>query len=168
MKEVRPTTGKTLNALFNILGPLSGKSFLDLFSGTGRVAAKALERGAEIVTVELLRGRAAQIRRDLGETGHLPLCMDVRRALHWLEKRDMRFDIVFADPPYGMKWMEELPRLLEQHRSILKEGGMVIIERSRAEALELGDSAWRLCDERKYGLSVLDFLKMKENSDVQA
>ena len=31
MKEMRPTTGKVVLALFNILGPLKGKSFLDLF-----------------------------------------------------------------------------------------------------------------------------------------
>jgi 16S rRNA (guanine966-N2)-methyltransferase len=168
VKEVRPTTGKTLNALFNILGPLNGQSFLDLFSGTGRVAAEARKCGAEIVTVELLRDRAAQIRRDLGTQRHLPLCMDVRRALNWLEKRGMRFDVVFADPPYDMKWMGELPRLLGQHRGILKEGGVVIVERSRAEALYLDNSVWQLCDERKYGISVLDFLKLKEDSDVQA
>ena len=46
MKEVRPTAGKTLGALFSILGPLSGMSFLDLFSGTGRVAKEARARGA--------------------------------------------------------------------------------------------------------------------------
>ena len=51
MKEVRPTAGKTLGALFSILGPLSGMSFLDLFSGTGRVAKEARARGASIVGI---------------------------------------------------------------------------------------------------------------------
>ena len=99
MKEVRPTTGKTLGALFSILGPLHGMSFLDLFSGTGRVAAEARKRGASIVTVELVRERASAIRRTLGDTSHIQLCMDVRRALNWCEKRNMSFDVIFADPP---------------------------------------------------------------------
>ena len=38
MKKARPTSGLVLQALFNILGPGAGRSFLDLFSGTGRVA----------------------------------------------------------------------------------------------------------------------------------
>lgn len=167
MKEVRPTTGKTMNALFSILGPLEGKSFLDLFSGTGRVAAEARRRGASIVTVELLRDRAAQIRETLGENSHIQLCMDVRRALKWLEKRQMTFDIIFADPPYDMKWMSELPGLLQTHSAILKSCGIVVLERSRTEPLLLGDSSWELYDEREYGISVLDFLRLKEASDVQ-
>ena len=73
-------------ALFSILGPLHGMSFLDLFSGTGRVAAEARKRGASIVTVELVRERASAIRRTLGDTSHIQLCMDVRRALNWCEK----------------------------------------------------------------------------------
>ena len=56
MKGVRPTSGKTRMALFNILeasGHMSGARFLDLFSGTGGVARAALERGAEsVVAVE--------------------------------------------------------------------------------------------------------------------
>nr|HPK06238.1 RsmD family RNA methyltransferase [Aminivibrio sp.] len=45
MKEARPTSGKVLQALFNILGDIRGKAFLDLFSGTGRVAGFARRFG---------------------------------------------------------------------------------------------------------------------------
>ncbi len=166
MKEVRPTTGKTLGALFSILGPLDGMSFLDLFSGTGRVAAEARRRGASIVTVELARDRAARIRRVLGEDRHVQLCMDVRRALVWLEKRGMTFDVVFADPPYEMGWMSELPSILAARARVLRTGGMFVIERSSAEALSLGGTSWELEDERRYGISVLDFLKARETVDV--
>ena len=50
MKEMRPTTGKVMQALFNILGPLRGKSFLDLFSGSGQIALNAYKRGADGVS----------------------------------------------------------------------------------------------------------------------
>ena len=171
MKEVRPTTGKTLGALFSILGPLQGKAFLDLFSGTGRVAGEARKRGASIVTVELVRERALDIKRSLGDRDHVQLCMDVRRGLSWVEKHGMCFDVIFADPPYEMKWMSELPGILALHRAVLKPGGVVILERAQKEPLLLEDSSpWVLYDERRYGISVLDFLKLKEQggSDVQA
>ena len=168
MKEVRPTTGKTLGALFSILGPLHGMSFLDLFSGTGRVAAEARKRGASVVTVELVRERAAAIRRALGDTDHVQLCMDVRRALAWLDKRNMTFDVIFADPPYEMKWMDELPGLLAARPRLLKSGGVIVIERAESEPLALDGTPWTLADERRYGISVLDFLRLKETEDVQA
>ena len=168
MKEVRPTTGKTLGALFSILGPLHGMSFLDLFSGTGRVAAEARKRGASIVTVELVRERASAIRRTLGDTSHIQLCMDVRRALNWCEKRNMSFDVIFADPPYEMKWMSELPQILASRAQLLKSGGVIVIERAQSEPLSLEGTVWQLADERRYGISVLDFLRLKETEDVQA
>ena len=46
--EIRPTSGKVIAALFNILSSssLTGGDFLDLFAGSGAVAAEALKRGA--------------------------------------------------------------------------------------------------------------------------
>ena len=167
MKEVRPTTGKTLGALFSILGPMRDKTFLDLFSGTGRVAKEARSRGASVVTVELVRERAADIRKSLGETDHIQLCMDVRRALGWLEKHEMSFDVIFADPPYDMKWMSELPTILSARKSVLKEGGIIVLERSVSEPLNLEGTPWELTDERRYGISVLDFLKLKEPTESE-
>ncbi|MFA5671275.1 MAG: RsmD family RNA methyltransferase, partial [Synergistaceae bacterium] len=48
---MRPTTGKVMQALFNILGPLNGNSFLDLFSGSGQIALNAYKRGADPVSL---------------------------------------------------------------------------------------------------------------------
>lgn len=168
MKEVRPTMGRTLAALFNILGPMSGKSFLDLFSGTGRVAAEARRLGAEIVTVELVRERAAAIRHALGRENHIQLCMDVRRAAVYLEKKGMTFDVVFADPPYEAGWMSVLPGILAEHSSLLKPNGVVVFERAAGESLDLAGTPWHLSRERRYGVSVLDFLELGEANNVQA
>lgn len=142
-------------------------SFLDLFSGTGRVAAAARSAGASIVTVELVRDRQRRIRQELGEDRHVSLCMDVRRAMNWLGKRDMRFEIIFADPPYELDWMKDLPRLLGEHRTLLVDGGVLIIERAVSEPLQLDGTPWYLADERKYGISVLDFLKLKEEKEEE-
>jgi len=60
MNPVRPTSSKLVQTLFNIIGVVDGGSFLDLFSGTGRVAFEAANHGFEtIVAVELAR-RASQ------------------------------------------------------------------------------------------------------------
>ena len=62
MKEMRPTTGKVVLALFNILGSLRENSFLDLFSGSGQIAIEAFKKVASpVYSVESERKRAAEI-----------------------------------------------------------------------------------------------------------
>ena len=67
MKEVRPTSGRVLSAMFSILGGrVEGAKFLDLFAGTGRVGLEALRRGAEsCIFVESVKARAEEIRRQV-------------------------------------------------------------------------------------------------------
>ena len=130
MKDVRPTSGRVLSALFNILGGrICDSRFLDLFAGTGRVGLEALKRGAaSCVFVESVKSRAALIREQCNS---LVLALVVRRALSWLEKRDMKFDIIFADPPYNSGWCEVLPTLgLER---VLADNALLIIEHSIRE-----------------------------------
>lgn len=160
MKEVRPTAGKTLQALFNILGDLRGLSFLDLFSGTGRVARHALERGARpVVAVELSRGRAKEVTRLFsGEEGVTVLAMDVRRGVDFLRRRGASFDIIFADPPYGGGWLDVLGAVIfPPGGGVLAPGGVAVIEHSSREKMAEG-AAWRIDDVREYGDTVLTFL----------
>ena len=68
VKEMRPTSGKVMLALFNILGNIHGKGFLDLFAGSGRVAASARLKGASpVVLVESDRRRHAAAQKMLTE-----------------------------------------------------------------------------------------------------
>ena len=45
--EIRPTTDRIKETLFNILAPdIYGADFLDLFAGSGQIGIEALSRGA--------------------------------------------------------------------------------------------------------------------------
>ena len=157
MKEMRPTSGKVLLALFNILGNIHEKSFLDLFSGSGKIAATAHQKGAfPVVLVEADRRRHAAIVKKL-PSGVKCLCADVRRAVPKLAKNGESFDIIFADPPYNLGWGEELPNLIAANEQILARGGLFIFEHSEEEApAELDVGLWSR-DDRKYGGTVLSF-----------
>lgn len=49
-REIRPTSDRAKEALFNILQfDIAGSEFLDLYSGTGGIGLEALSRGAERV-----------------------------------------------------------------------------------------------------------------------
>ncbi|MDR3231848.1 MAG: RsmD family RNA methyltransferase [Synergistaceae bacterium] len=165
MKEVRPTTGRVLLALFSILGsmcpPPEGGTFLDLFAGTGQVGIEALKRGASsVVMVEVLKARAADIERALppgrGDDA-VVLSLELRRALSWLTRRERVFDVVFADPPYNEGWGATLLR--EKNLiGVLKQEGILVVEHASKEDLFVPET-WSLVDVRSYGGSALTFLK---------
>jgi len=167
MKEVRPTTGLVVQALFNILGNLEGGAFLDLFSGTGRVAFEACRRGAApVVSVELVRSRSKTIWKANRFDSHTHISMDVRKGLSWVSRKGFAFDVVFADPPYGARWNETLPDLILSRREILKDGGVFVFEHSREETVKVS-SPWSLRDERSYGRSVLSFLELSSSASKE-
>jgi 16S rRNA (guanine(966)-N(2))-methyltransferase RsmD len=160
MKEARPTSGKVLQALFNILGNMRDKSFLDLFSGTGRVARMARDRGAApIAAVEIVPRRVKEIRSLFpGDEGVTILTMDVRRAVVFLRRKGFLFDVIFADPPYGAGWPSVLGSILfPPEGSLLAPGGAAVVEHSAREKMPEGEE-WRVIDTREYGDTVLTFL----------
>ena len=104
---VRPTIGRSREALFNALGDLTGYRVLDLFSGSGALGLEAASRGAaSVVLVELERSRlpvieanVAKVRRT-GIPGEVVLkCADATRPENYLAGES--FDLVFSDPPYA-------------------------------------------------------------------
>ncbi|MDR1740496.1 MAG: RsmD family RNA methyltransferase [Synergistaceae bacterium] len=162
MRDVRPTSGRVLLALFNILGAekIRGADFLDLFAGTGRVGLSAIERGAASVTfVESVRPRASAIERAAAEgRGNVTvLSLEVRRALAWLAKRGRSFGVIFADPPYGAGWGAEvlaIPNLA----GVLTQSGVLVVEHAAVEKIAV-TPPWAEYDERSYGRTSLTFFK---------
>ncbi len=168
MKDVRPTSGRVLLALFSVLGSSLGSlenlAFLDLFAGTGRVGIEALKRGAApVVLVETLKNRARDIEQALSSDrcDATVLALELRRALAWLSKRERVFDVVFADPPYNEGWGTALLKVSELTR-VLKPKGLMVVEHATRETLVPTD-AWEVADVRPYGESTLTFLKLKFN-----
>ena len=169
MKEVRPTSGKVLQALFNILGDIRGAAFLDLFSGTGRVSRMARDRGACPVTaVEILPARVRQIRTLFPEDpDFLLLTMDVRRSLSYLKRKKRLFDIIFADPPYGEGWPPLLGEFLfPPEGGVIAPEGVVVVEHSSREDFPAGGN-YSLADRREYGDTVLTFLRGREKGETE-
>ncbi len=164
MKEMRPTTGKVTLALFNILGNIHGRSFLDLFAGSGQIAANAAKRGAApVALVESDKKRHAEIIIKAPPSISC-LCFDVRRALPRFAKAGEKFDIIFADPPYNLGWGVEFIKLIEASECVLAPGGVIIFEHSdEEEPAPMDEARWERCD-RKYGGTVLSFYNRRTES----
>jgi 16S rRNA (guanine966-N2)-methyltransferase len=145
--DVRPTTEKVREAVFSILGDLSGSRVLDLFCGSGALGIEALSRGAaEATLVDTRPGTARQNLESLDLAGRAATVRaDAARFLRRAEPG--RFDLVLCDPPYRLadRLAAELDPLI---RSALAEGGRVMAETSPDRPLPL---ELPLITQRRYG-----------------
>lgn len=129
----RPTTDKVKEAVFSMIGPyFDGGQVLDLFGGTGGLAIEALSRGMErAVLTDTDKKAIDTIRQNLQVTGFADRAEvyrnDASRALKALAKREVKFDLVFLDPPYKLKVIGGLLEQLMQDE-LLAEGATVVVE----------------------------------------
>lgn len=112
--RARPTTDFAKEGLFNILDneyDFDGLSVLDLFGGTGSISYEFASRGAgKVYCVEMLPANADFIRTQVMRMGLKDRVTVVRHnVFDFLDICRLRFDIVFADPPYAMEGVDTLP-----------------------------------------------------------
>lgn len=129
--DLRPTTDFAKESLFNLLNnkiDLEGISFLDLFSGTGNISYELISRGAGLGTCVDISAPSFKYRKGVIETMDFEelksLKMDVFK---FMRSSKRKFDLVFADPPYDLSQIPELPDLVFQH-ALLKADGLFVLE----------------------------------------
>ena len=129
--KARPTTDFAREGLFNILNnrvDFETINVLDLFSGTGSISYEFASRGAASVhLVEKNPRHISGIKRiikDLDIENIRTIHIDVRA---YLKTCSVKYDIVFADPPYDLKWLKELPDLVTQ-ADVIKNDGFFVLE----------------------------------------
>ena len=93
-----PMGEREKNAMFNMIGELSDLVILDWFAGSGQVGLECLSRGAKrVIFIEKDKRNRANIKRNLAEFGEAPDNVEVLAEKSGL---DLKFDLIFADPPY--------------------------------------------------------------------
>ena len=167
--DVRPTTDRTKETLFNILQfRIPDCRFLDLYAGSGSIGIEALSRGAayaafvekdrkiqnlilENLTFTKLADRAELIKGD------------VLTVLPLLAAKES-FDIIFLDPPFR-KGLEKDTLFLLSDLHLLKESGVIVVE-----AAPETDFSWlellpyNMTKKKVYGQSMHLFLSEKRGS----
>ncbi len=157
---IRPAMDKMRESFFSILGPLDGKSFLDMFSGSGIIALEASSRGADRVVlcekdkvkVDTLLQNISMSEIDLGKKIE---CKFMAVELY-LKRCKNTFDIIFFDPPFPYKYHEDLVKIVDT-RKILNKDGLLLIHRPQERKMsdKIGDLQKK--DTRIYGHSILEF-----------
>lgn len=173
----RPTTDRVREALFSALGSwfwadgavdeaLAGRSFLDLYAGSGAIGLEAASRGAGPVwLVEADRRTSDLIRANARATG---LTVTVRTGrvesvLRAATEDVDGFDVAWLDPPYDVP-DDTLAGVLE----LLVGGGWVVpaglmvVERSRRSPEPAWPGAVERAWSRRYGETTLHFAELEE------
>jgi len=156
---VRPTTDLAKEALFNILQnqiAFEGIRVLDLFSGTGNISMEFASRGAEQVTsvdrsiqcVHYLKDTARQHGLD-----HIKAYKD--DVFKYLQLESEQFDLIFADPPYDLNRIPEIPKVIFE-KNMLVPGGLLIVEHQSMQNLSNHPA---FVEQRRYGHSSFSFFK---------
>jgi 16S rRNA (guanine966-N2)-methyltransferase len=145
--RTRPTADKVREALFSMLGDVSGARVLDLYAGSGALGIEALSRGAESAVFVERDGKAlAALRRNLEAVDAVA---EVRRqdVARFLANPEGTFDLVLCDPPY-----DDAPRvaarLSEAVPAIAAEDARIVTESDKRNPLVLPQP---LLVERNYG-----------------
>ena len=148
---VRPTTDMARESLFNILNnyvEYEECSVMDLFAGTGAVSMEFVSRGArEVTSIEINNACTDFIKSSAVRIGITNLHVVRADVFDLLKRANRKFDIIFADPPYALESLPQLPDIIFE-RQVLTEDGIFILEHPREYSFEDHPHFWQ---HRAYG-----------------
>lgn len=166
-EDVRPTTDRVKESLFNIInGYIIDGEILDLFAGTGSLGIECLSRGAsKCVFVDLNKSSIDIVKSNINkarvEANSEVMNMDFKSAIEKVKNNSYKFDVIFMDPPYYKDMFIDALKKIEQS-NILKEDGIIVVEHDTKH--EFPENVGKLCKNRnkKYGNTTLTFYSMED------
>jgi 16S rRNA (guanine966-N2)-methyltransferase len=166
-EDVRPTSDRAREALFNILGhgkfaiagpPFAGARVLDAFAGTGAFGLEALSRGAaEALFIENGRAAVAALRQNIAALGEEKRARIVGGDATSPPRALAPAALAFLDPPYG-KGLAAPALTALAAAGWLATGALCIVETAAKERIE-PPPGFAALDERRYGAARLVFLR---------
>lgn len=137
--KARPTTDFAKENIFNVLNgyiDFEDCRALDLFAGTGSISIELLSREAQyVVGLELDRDHCAFIRQCIDKLGADNYSLIRGDVFRYLKSCRETFDLIFADPPYALKNLEEIPQIVLD-KGILSEDGVFVLEHGKHNHFE--------------------------------
>jgi 16S rRNA (guanine(966)-N(2))-methyltransferase RsmD len=162
---VRPTTDMAKEALFNILQnwvEFENLKVLDLFSGTGNISVEFASRYAKQVVAIDRSIHCIHYVKDVAGQHQLSSIKTYKSdVFKYLELETDVYDLIFADPPYDLNSITEIPKIIFE-KKLLVPGGLLIVEHQSLQNLSNHPA---FVEQRTYGNSAFSFFKADE-SDV--
>ena len=162
----RPLKDLTKESIFNIIKHsklldinLENSNILDLFSGVGSFGLECLSRGASsVIFLESYKEVLTVLKKNIDNMKQQNYSKIIEKdifAPNTLRVIDNKFDIIFMDPPYKEKKLEDLLDKIIRLR-LLKDNGIIIIHRHKKEE-DIFPSKFNLIIKKNYGISKIIF-----------
>ena len=162
----RPLKDLTKESIFNVINHSNKFSInikesfvLDLFSGVGSFGIECLSQEAKYVTfIEKYEGVLPILKKNLNNLKSKDNYEIIEKDI--LNKFDFKnlklnYDIVFLDPPYREKSLENILNSIIINK-VLKDNGVIIIHRNKKK-IDTLPKAFHIIDQKKYGISKIIF-----------
>ncbi len=166
-KQVRPTTDKNREAIFNFLNNVfdfTDARVCDLYAGSGALGFEALSRGAEFVDfVEQNFKIFKNIQENVNSLNVAESCkVHKSDAVKFSGQTEKEFDLIIADPPF---FRDDVYKVFQNifSRNLLSENGLLIIERS-IQTKDKDTEAFGAEPVRRLGDSLIYLFKMKDEN----
>lgn len=126
----RPTMARVKESLFAIIqNNIKGKIALDLFAGTGSLGIEFLSNGGNtcyfVDNGPKIKKYLQNNIRDI--SGSIYLELDYKKALEQFKNKNIKFDVIFLDPPYNMHLINNALELIEKY-DLIADNGIIICE----------------------------------------
>ena len=156
----RPTTELAKEGLFNMLSnstDLEGIKTLELFGGTGSISYELASRGAaDLTLIERDPTTIDFIKNTVKALGIADRLHIIRGdVFKFMKQCTDQFDFIFADPPYDLLNIDQLPLLVFEKKLLLPEG-IFVLEHSPRNDYQRHPNFERM---KNYGTTVFTFFK---------
>jgi 16S rRNA (guanine966-N2)-methyltransferase len=167
--NTRPLKDLTKESIFNIIKHsnkfeinLEKSNVLDLFSGVGSFGIECLSRGAKNVTfIENYNGVLPILKKNISNLKSIENYQIIESDINKINifpNLSKKFNIIFLDPPYKDKNLENLLNTIYKSKILLKKS-IIIIHRHKNEKDDF-PKQYKIIDEKKYGISKIIFLSI--------
>lgn len=160
-ETTRPTLARVKESVFNLIQfDIEGSVVLDLFAGSGAFGAECVSRGAKKVYFVDHEPKAISAiktnTRGMSEDFEI-INSDFESALINFKKENIKFDLVYLDPPYKSDYViRSLEKLSELN--LLNDGAIVVVETDNQKNLQNLTSRYIIKKSKKYGIAFVDVL----------
>ena len=156
----RPTMDRVKESLFGIIQDyIKGSTVLDLFAGSGSLGIEALSNGADscyffdnnMELVNIIK------KNTIDMNGVHIMKSDYKNALEMLKNSNIKFDIIFLDPPYKLNLINDCLDKIYNY-NLLNDNGIIVCE---YEDENINTDKFDLIKEKKYGSKNIKIYKCK-------
>ena len=164
IEGTRPTMDRVKESLFAIIQWFLDDSIvLDLFAGSGNLGIEAISNGASKCYFVDNNKECIKVINDNINTFKINnqsvvLNKDYLKALNDF---NVKFDIIFIDPPYKYNIKKELLDII-LNNNLLNNNGIIVFEYSNDE--EINNNNFKLLKNKKYGDKFISVYKFNKNN----